>query len=127
MPARGWSDPMGLHVVNPNTTEAMTAKIAAAACGVALPGTVIDVRQPEMGPVSIEGFYDEALAVPARAIEFTGQPIVFATTDKRVSLLRRPGLCCGSAGFLSRHQGGLSKQEKEGETEKPKVGTRFVF
>lgn len=42
----------------------MTAKIAAAACGVALPGTVIDARQPEMGPVSIEGLYDEAFAVP---------------------------------------------------------------
>jgi allantoin racemase len=55
---------MRLHVVNPNTTEAMTAKIAAAARAVALPGTVIDARQPEMGPVSIEGFYDEAFAVP---------------------------------------------------------------
>jgi allantoin racemase len=64
MPARGWSDPMRLHVVNPNTTEAMTAKIATAASSVALPGTVIDARQPEMGPVSIEGFYDEAFAVP---------------------------------------------------------------
>jgi Asp/Glu/hydantoin racemase len=64
MPARGWSDPMRLHIVNPNTTEAMTAKIAAAAGAVALPDTVIDARQPEMGPVSIEGFYDEAFAVP---------------------------------------------------------------
>jgi allantoin racemase len=55
---------MRLHIVNPNTTEAMTAKIATAACAVALPGTVIDARQPDMGPVSIEGFYDEAFAVP---------------------------------------------------------------
>ena len=53
---------MRLHIVNPITTEAMTAKIAAAARAVALPGTVIDARQPEMGPVSIEGFYDEAFA-----------------------------------------------------------------
>jgi allantoin racemase len=30
----------------------------------ALPDTVIDARQPAMGPVSIEGFYDEAFAVP---------------------------------------------------------------
>ncbi len=51
---------MRLHVVNPNTTVAMTAKIAAAARAVALAGTVVDARQPEMGPVSIEGFYDEA-------------------------------------------------------------------
>ena len=55
---------MRLHIVNPNTTEAMTAKIAAAARNVALSNTVIDARQPAMGPVSIEGFYDEAFAVP---------------------------------------------------------------
>jgi allantoin racemase len=55
---------MRLHVVNPNTSASMTAKIAAAARAIALPGTVIDARQPLMGPVSIEGFYDEAFAVP---------------------------------------------------------------
>lgn len=55
---------MRLHIVNPNTTETMTAKIAAAAREVALPDTIIDARQPAMGPVSIEGFYDEAFAVP---------------------------------------------------------------
>ncbi len=55
---------MRLHIVNPNTTETMTAKIAAAARAVALAGTVIDARQPDMGPVSIEGYYDEAFAVP---------------------------------------------------------------
>src|SRR5262245_58000236 len=64
MPARDWSEPMRLHVVNPNTTAAMTAKIAAAARAVALPNTVIDARQSAMAPVSIEGFYDEAFAVP---------------------------------------------------------------
>lgn len=55
---------MRLHVVNPNTTAAMTAKIAAAARAVSLSGTIIDARQPAMGPVSIEGFYDEAFAAP---------------------------------------------------------------
>ncbi|MDA9434891.1 aspartate/glutamate racemase family protein [Bradyrhizobium sp. CCBAU 51627] len=55
---------MRLHIVNPNTTASMTAKIAAAARAVAQAGTVIDARQPTMGPVSIEGFYDEAFAVP---------------------------------------------------------------
>jgi allantoin racemase len=55
---------MRLHIVNPNTTAAMTAKIAAAARAVAWTDTVIDARQPLMGPVSIEGFYDEAFAVP---------------------------------------------------------------
>ncbi len=55
---------MRLHIVNPNTTASMTAKIAAAARATALSDTVVDARQPTMGPVSIEGFYDEAFAVP---------------------------------------------------------------
>lgn len=55
---------MRLHIVNPNTTAAMTTKIASAARLVALADTTIDARQPEMGPVSIEGFYDEAFALP---------------------------------------------------------------
>ncbi|MGY4461717.1 Asp/Glu/hydantoin racemase [Bradyrhizobium sp. LB13.1] len=42
----------------------MTTKIAAAARAIALPDTLIDARQPAMGPVSIEGFYDEAFAAP---------------------------------------------------------------
>ena len=55
---------MRLLVVNPNTTASMTAKIAAAARSVALPDTLIDARQPATGPVSIEGYFDEAFAVP---------------------------------------------------------------
>lgn len=55
---------MLIHVVNPNTTETMTAKIAAAARAVAMPETQILATQPAMGPVSIEGWYDEAFAVP---------------------------------------------------------------
>lgn len=55
---------MRIHVVNPNTTASMTAKIAAAARVAASPATEIIATQPEMGPVSIEGYYDEAFAVP---------------------------------------------------------------
>ena len=55
---------MLIHVVNPNTTQAMTDKIAAAAKAVARQGTEIFATQPEMGPVSIEGYYDEAFSVP---------------------------------------------------------------
>jgi allantoin racemase len=55
---------MRLHVINPNTTQAMTDKIAAAARAMAVPGTEIVASQPEFGPVSIEGYYDEAFAVP---------------------------------------------------------------
>ena len=53
-----------LTVVNPNTTESMTALIEAEARRVAGPDTVITARTPSMGPASIESHYDEALAVP---------------------------------------------------------------
>ncbi len=55
---------MRIHVVNPNTSRAMTDKIAAAARAVAATGTEIVAGQPTMGPASIEGYYDEALALP---------------------------------------------------------------
>lgn len=64
MPARGWSEPVRLNIVNPNTTLSMTEKIAAAARAVAAPGTLIRAVSPAMGPVSIEGYYDEAFCVP---------------------------------------------------------------
>jgi allantoin racemase len=55
---------MLIHVVNPNTTQSMTDKISIAAKAVAAPGTEILATQPDMGPVSIEGYYDEAFAIP---------------------------------------------------------------
>ncbi len=55
---------MRLLVVNPNTSAGMTASIGAAARGVAAPGTEIVAVNPPMGPASIEGYYDEAFAVP---------------------------------------------------------------
>jgi allantoin racemase len=55
---------MKLLVINPNTTEAMTATIGAAAKAVAAPGTEIRAVTSAAGPASIEGFYDEAFAVP---------------------------------------------------------------
>lgn len=54
---------MKIKVINPNTTASMTAKIGAAACAVASPGTEIVACHPAMGPVAIEGHYDEALSV----------------------------------------------------------------
>lgn len=53
---------MRIHVINPNTTAAMTATIAQAARGVASPGTLIVATQPADGPVSIESHYDEAVS-----------------------------------------------------------------
>jgi len=51
-------------VVNPNTTASMTLTIAAAARLVAAPGTEIVAATSSMGPASIEGYYDEAFALP---------------------------------------------------------------
>lgn len=55
---------MRIQVINPNTTASMTAKIGAAAQAAASPGTEILAVQPDEGPISIEGYFDEALSVP---------------------------------------------------------------
>ncbi len=47
----------------------MTAKIGAAARAVAAPGTEVVALQPAHGPVSIEGYVDEALSVPGLLAE----------------------------------------------------------
>lgn len=60
---------MRLLVVNPNTTASMTETIGAAARSVAAPGTEIVARNPEFGPVSVEGYYDEAFCVPGLIAE----------------------------------------------------------
>jgi allantoin racemase len=58
-------------VVNPNTTASMTATIATAARAVAGPTCSIVAATATMGPASIEGYYDEALAVPGLLQEIT--------------------------------------------------------
>ncbi len=60
---------MRIAVINPNTTASMTATIGDAARRVANPSTVIDAITSSMGPASIEGYYDEALAVPGLLVE----------------------------------------------------------
>ena len=55
---------MRVLIINPNTTAAMTEKIGAAARAVASPGTDIVAVNPADGPVSIEGYYDEAFSTP---------------------------------------------------------------
>ena len=55
---------MRILLVNPNTTQSMTDKAAAAARAVAGPMTEIVAATSEMGPASIEGHYDGALALP---------------------------------------------------------------
>jgi allantoin racemase len=60
---------MRILVVNPNTTASMTDTIEAAAQSVAGNTTEIVAKTSRMGPVSIEGYYDEAFAVPGLLME----------------------------------------------------------
>jgi allantoin racemase len=53
-----------IWVINPNTTEAMTAAITRCARAVVAPGTTVTGITPESGPPSIESHYDEAMSVP---------------------------------------------------------------
>jgi allantoin racemase len=60
---------MRILVVNPNTTASMTRKIDLAAKAVASRGVEIVAVNPEFGPPSIEGYYDEAFAIPGLIAE----------------------------------------------------------
>ena len=53
---------MKIKVINPNTTLTMTAKIGEAASAVAFSETQVVAVSPSMGPVSVEGHYDEAVS-----------------------------------------------------------------
>lgn len=55
---------MRIKVINPNTSEEMTASIGAIAHAHASPTTEVVTVCPQKGPVSIESFYDEYLAIP---------------------------------------------------------------
>ena len=60
---------MLIRVINPNTTAAMTATIGRAATEAAAAGTEIEAVTSTTGPVSIEGYYDEALCLPGLLME----------------------------------------------------------
>jgi len=53
-----------LLLVNPNTTSSMTDKAGETARMVAASGTEIIAVNPEYGPISIEGYYDEVFSIP---------------------------------------------------------------
>jgi allantoin racemase len=53
-----------VKIINGNTCDAMTANIDAVAQSVKLPQTQIVTVQPQSGPVSVEGFYDEYRVIP---------------------------------------------------------------
>jgi allantoin racemase len=101
-----------LLVVNPNSTASMTARIGAAARAVAAAGTTIDAVNPPDGPPSIEGYYDEAFAVPgllaciARAEAEMPPPDGYAIAcfddtglDAARALARAPVVGIGEAAF----------------------------
>ena len=60
---------MKIKLINPNTTWSMTQAMGVAARRVAAPGTEIVAVSPAMGPPSVEGWYDDALAVPGLLAE----------------------------------------------------------
>lgn len=99
---------MRLLVINPNTTRAMTAKIATAARRVARPGTEIIATQPDIGPESIQGFLDVArsqqgLLEVARRHPDVDAVVVACFDDTGVDALRcvfdGPVIGIGEAGF----------------------------
>jgi allantoin racemase len=60
---------MRIKLINPNTTQRMTDAMGRCAREVAAPGTEVIAVSPTMGPPSIEGYYDEALATPGLLAE----------------------------------------------------------
>lgn len=55
---------MRIKVINPNTTPEMTRGIEEAARLAARQGTEVWAVSPELGPASIESYYDEYLCIP---------------------------------------------------------------
>ena len=95
-------------IVNPNTTARMTEQISAAARAVAGPAFAIDATNPTEGPVSIEGYFDEAmslrglLAVIAENPRYDGYVIAcFDDTglDAARCLTNAPVVGIGEAGY----------------------------
>ncbi|OHV62640.1 Asp/Glu/hydantoin racemase [Mesorhizobium sp. LCM 4577] len=65
---------MRILVINPNTTQSMTAKIGEAAASVASQATQIVAVNPADGPPSIEGYFDEVFAIPGIIAEMGKAP-----------------------------------------------------
>ncbi len=65
---------LNLLVINPNTSQRMTAHIGAAARAAAAPGTVVNAVCPSFGPESIEGYFDEAVAAAGVAEQVRANP-----------------------------------------------------
>ena len=65
---------MHIRLINPNSTASMTAQALESALRVASAGTRVTAVNPVGTPISIEGYADEAMAVPAMLSEIrTGE------------------------------------------------------
>ena len=62
--ARVWFRRMNIILINPNTTEAMTARMHAAVSPLMGEGVRLTAMTANYGAPSIEGYYDEVFAVP---------------------------------------------------------------
>ncbi len=83
---------MRITLVNPNTSRAMTAKIAAAAREVAGPGVEVVAICPEEGPAAIESHYDDVFAALA-VVELISQDVDAGGSDAYiVACFGDPGL-----------------------------------
>jgi allantoin racemase len=99
---------MRILIVNPNTTASMTQKIAHAAKRAVSVDTEIVATTSKHGPVSIEGYYDEALCLPGLLEEIRLAQDFDAVTiacfddtglDAARCLTDRPVVGIGEAGY----------------------------
>ena len=80
-------NPMRILVINPNSTSAMTEDIAEAAKLAALSSTEIVARNPETGPVSIQGPEDGEAAMPGLMQVFDGKFSTVTTLPVSVPII----------------------------------------
>jgi allantoin racemase len=82
---------MKLLVVNPNSTTAMTDKIARSIAPRAAAGTQVSFRNPDDTPASIEGHYDEAASVMAM-LDIIGEAEAAGNEGTIIACFDDPGI-----------------------------------
>lgn len=92
---------MRILVINPNTTASMTRKIGSAAATAAFEGTAATAANPQSGPASIEGYFDERLSVPGLLDEIgsNARRQISAEIARALSADRAEAILLGCAGM----------------------------
>jgi allantoin racemase len=80
-----------IRVINPNTTRAMTEKIAVCARAVAGPETLVVGITPQTGPRAVQSHYDEAMSVPG-VLAAVAEGEVLGTDGYVIACFGDPGL-----------------------------------